>query len=183
MNRFLDVSVSRRSAAVTLRPLDSPELIDLVAGWLSQKANYQWLDFGDGQQRLTPAWLKIMTQQDTNLLRVFTADEDDTPIGVIGLTEINRRARTARVWAVVGDKSFRARGYATQASFALLTVAFRELGMEAVNTWVVEGNSSRRIVERLGFNYIGRQRECHCVDGRPLDRLWFDVLESELKEP
>ena len=29
-----------------LLPLDSPERIHLVASWLTQKENYQWLDFG-----------------------------------------------------------------------------------------------------------------------------------------
>jgi hypothetical protein len=42
---------------MNLLPLDSPEHIRLVAGWLTQKENYQWLDFGDGRQLVSPAWL------------------------------------------------------------------------------------------------------------------------------
>jgi len=43
-----------------LLPLDTPKLIELVAAWLARKENYQWLDFGNGRQILTPALLKIM---------------------------------------------------------------------------------------------------------------------------
>ncbi len=131
-----------------LLALDSPELIRLVAGWMSRKENYEWLDFGNGKQVLTPEWLKIATQRDTELLRVFTADDDSAPVGIVGLTNIDRVFRTARIWVVVGDKSFGARGHATRAASRLLSYAFGELGLHAVNTWIVEHNPSRRIAER-----------------------------------
>jgi len=117
-----------------LLPLENPELIRLVADWMSRKENYQWLDFGNGRQVLTPEWLKIATQRDTEVLRVFTLDDDLTPIGVVGLANVDRSFKTARIWVVAGDKSFGARGYATRASSALLTHAFRDLGLQAVNT-------------------------------------------------
>ena len=165
-----------------LKALDSPDLIQLASGWLAQKENYQWLDFGDGRQTLTPAWLKIMTQRDTNLLRVFAPADDHTPVGVVALSDINREFKTARIWVVAGDKSFRASGYATSAASAMLTVAFRDLGLQAVNTWIVDGNRSMRIADRLNFKPIGCLRECHYIDGRPHDRLWLDILASEHEE-
>ncbi|HEV8702653.1 MAG TPA: GNAT family protein [Candidatus Polarisedimenticolia bacterium] len=165
-----------------LLPLDSPELIRLVASWMSSKENYQWLDFGNGRQILTPEWLKIATQRDSEVLRVFTGEDDRTPVGVVGLTGVDRAFGTARIWVVAGDKSFRARGHATRAAGRLLTLGFRELGLGAINTWIVESNPSARIAARLGFQPIGRQRQCHVIDGRPHDRLWFDILASEHKE-
>jgi len=59
---------------------------------------------------------------------------------------------------------------------------FRELGLHSINTWVVENNPSLRIGERLHYNYIGRQRQCHMIDGRLYDRLLFDLLASEHRE-
>jgi len=35
---------------------------------LAQKQNYQWLDFGNGRQIVTPALLKIMAQRETHWL-------------------------------------------------------------------------------------------------------------------
>lgn len=165
-----------------LIPLDTPELIRLVAGWMSSKENYQWLDFGNGKQILTPEWLKIATQKETEVLRVFTADDDRTPVGIVGLTSVDRAFKTARVWVVAGDKSFGARGYATRAASKILTLGFSDLGLHAINTWIVEGNPSLRIARRLNFTSIGRQRQCHLVDSRPHDRLWFDLLAPEHSE-
>jgi len=165
-----------------LLPLDAPEAIELIAGWLARKENYQWLDFGNGRQILTPALLKIMAQRETHFLRAFTSDRDDTPIGIVGLNGVDRAFKTATFWGASGDKSFRNRGYSTIASSKLMTLAFRDLGLHAVNTWAVEHNQSLRTIERLGFRFIGRQRQCHYIDGRLCDRLLFDLLASEHRE-
>ena len=166
---------------VRLRPLDSTELLELAAGWLAQKENYQWLQFGDGRQAVTPALLKIMTQRDTHVLRVYTSPQD-APLGIVGLDEVNRNFKTARVWVVAGDKSLCGRGYATQAVGQMLDLAFRDLGLHAVSTWVVEHNPSIHVAERLNFKFIGRQRQCHRIDGRAYDRMWFDVLSTDHHE-
>ena len=165
-----------------LLPLDAPGVFDRVAGWLARKENYEWLDFGNGNQPVTPALLKIMTQRDTHFLRVYTADTDDLPIGICGLNSINRTVSSATFWGASGDKSFRARGFGTRAGSMFLTLLFRDLGLHTINTWVVEHNPSLKIIERLGFRFVGRQRQCHRIDGRRYDRLLFDLLASEHRE-
>lgn len=164
-----------------LGSLDTPELMERVAGWLARKENYQWLDFGAGRQIVTPALLKLMTQRTTHLLRVYTND-DGEPIGIVGLNNVDRTFRTGTFWGATGEKSFRNRGYATFASSRFLTLAFRELGLRSINTWIVEHNPSVRVLERLKFRYVGRQRQCHCIDGQVYDRLLFDLLATEHRE-
>jgi len=165
-----------------LLPLDKPETIELVASWLAQKENYQWLGFGEGIQLVTPALLKIMAQQETHFLRAYTTARDDTPIGIAGLNNVSRRFKTGTLRGATGEKSFHSRGYATLAGSKLLTLALRELGLHSVNTWVVDHNPSLRLVERLRFQFVGRQRQCHYIDGRAQDRLLFDLLAGEHKE-
>lgn len=165
-----------------LLPLDTPELVELAASWLARKENHQWLDFGNGGQMFTPALLKIMAQRETHFMRAYTSDRDNTPIGIVGLTSVDRAFKTARFWGISGEKSFRNRGYSTIASSKLMTLAFRDLGLHAVNTWAVDCNPSLRTIERLGFRFIGRQRQCHYVEGRLYDRLLFDLLASEHRE-
>jgi RimJ/RimL family protein N-acetyltransferase len=167
---------------VKLLSLDRPELFELAASWLTRKENYQWLDFGNGRQIITPALLKIMTQRETHFVRVYTAPQDDTPLGIAGLNSVDRAFKTATFWGAAGDKSFRNRGYGSLAGSKFLTLAFRDLGLHTINTWVAEHNPSLRIIERLGFRFIGRQRQCHYIDGQPYDRLLFDLLASEHRE-
>jgi ribosomal-protein-alanine N-acetyltransferase len=167
---------------VKLLPLDSPGCFELAAGWLARKENYQWLDFGNASQPVSPALLKILAQRETHFLRLYTADHDDVPIGICGLNNVSRHVNTATFWGAAGEKSFRSRGYGTLAGSKFLTRGFRDLGLHAINTWVVEHNPSLRIMERLGFRFVGRLRQCHHIDGRPYDRLLFDLLASEHRE-
>jgi len=162
-----------------LKALDSPEMIRLVAGWLGQKENYQWLDVGDGRQLVSPEWLKIAMQRGTYVLRVFTSDVDDAPIGVVALTNVNRHFKTSNFFVVLGNRAHAGQGYASRATAAMLSLGFRELGLRAIHTWIVDGNPSIKVAHRVNFRPMGRQRECHYIDGRAYDRLWFDLLASE----
>ncbi len=171
-----------RSHPMKLLPLDRPELIELAAGWLGKEENSKWLDFGTGVHAVTAVSLKIMTQRDLHVLRVFTPNDSDVPIGVCGLSNVDRRFKTAgSLWVVLGEKRYG--GYGRRAACKLLTIGFGELGLEAVGAWTVEVNAAaRRGLEWLNFRYIGRQRRCHWIDGRPYDRLLYDLLATEHRE-
>lgn len=170
------------SDSVRLAPIERPE-IPLVAGWLADPANARWLDFGPGQPVLTAAALAVMVQRDLHLLRTVRLDEAETPIGVVALSHVDRRFGTGQLWYLMGDKRYEGRGCTSAAVSKLLGVAFDEIGLQAVNAWaVVDNRASIRVLERNHFRLIGRQRRCHYIDGRPFDRLLFDLLATEFKE-
>jgi ribosomal-protein-alanine N-acetyltransferase len=153
-------------------------LLELAGRWLADESNYQWFDFGAGRQILTPALLQVVLKRPTHYLRIFT-DDDGQPIGISALDNINRKARTATMWGMTGEKTFRSRGYATLALSELLTYGFGELGLNAINTWLVDTNPSRKVLERTNFRYVGRMRQCHLINGELHDRLFYDILASE----
>jgi RimJ/RimL family protein N-acetyltransferase len=165
-----------------LKPLDV-HIFESAAEWLGQKENYQWLDFGCGLQRLPLASLNIMTQRDIHLLRIFTPDAHDTPIGLVALSNIARNFRTATLWYVLGDKSYAGQGYTSRAVSQILGIGFQELGLQSVSAWAVELNQpSIRVLLRNGFRPVGRQRQCHGIGNSLFDRLLFDLLAHEYEE-
>jgi RimJ/RimL family protein N-acetyltransferase len=162
-----------------LRPLDS-DGCRLAAGWLAEKDNHQWLDFGNGVQALGASTLQIMAQRELHLMRVFTADCDDAPIGLVALSNIDPNFKTATLWFLLGDKSHARQGYTARAVSRLLSQGFTELGLKAVNAWAVDRNTaSIKTIQRNNFRPAGRLRQCHYIDGHPHDRLLFDILKSE----
>ncbi|MGH7529184.1 MAG: GNAT family N-acetyltransferase [Gemmatimonadales bacterium] len=164
-----------------LLPLDNPALLELAAGWLGNHENYKWLDFGNGVQQVSAVTLRIMSQRGIHVFRLYTADDSDEPAGIVGLTNVDRSFRTASIWAVLGRKRYG--GTTIHACSRMLTYAFTELRLHAVSAWTVEINTpARRVLEGLGFRFIGRQRQCHWIDGRPYDRLLFDLLATEHQE-
>jgi RimJ/RimL family protein N-acetyltransferase len=160
--------------------LDNQGLLDRAAGWLSEKRNRQWLDTDSGSQQLGPMALKAMGRSDTHILRAFTSDETAEAIGLVTLSSVNRDFRSAVLWALLGDRDYAAKGYVYRATSAMLTLGFAEYGLECVNAWAVECNhASLRILQKLNFKPIGRQRDCHYIDGRPFDRLLFELQSSD----
>jgi RimJ/RimL family protein N-acetyltransferase len=165
-----------------LRPLDEAR-VNLAAEWMAREENYQWLDFGLGKQILSAASLKVMMQRDIHLLMLFTADSDDTPIGLVALSNISQNFKTAMLWYALGNKAYSGQGYTTRAVSRILTMGFKEVGLGAIGAWTVEHNeSSIRVLSRNRFQMIGRQRRCHYIKGHAFDRLLFDLLAVEHKE-
>lgn len=165
---------------MTLLPLDEPERLALAHRWLVAPQNRQWLCFGDSSEPPSLPALKVMTQRRQHVLRAFT-DEHGTPIGVVALGDIHRIAQTATIWCVLGQKSLAGRGYGTRAMQHGLALGFGQLGLQSVNTWVVDANApSRRMVERVGFRLVGVQRCCHRIGERLHDRWLFDILPDEV---
>ena len=98
--------------------LNLPSIYKLVAGWLAQKENYQWLDFGDGRQLVSPEWLKIAAQRGTQVLRLFTSDDERHPSGSSGSANINPHFKTGNLWIVLGEKQCAGRGLRQPRRFA-----------------------------------------------------------------
>lgn len=162
-----------------LRPLAANDL-DLVAMWMGDKDNYQWLDFGAGLQVLTAPSLAVMSRRDINYLRLFTSEAHDRPIGAVALSNMATAFGSATLWYVLGDKAYAGHGYTRCAVGRLLARGFGELGLTSVNAWAVETNpASVRILQKNGFRLIGRQRRCHLLNGELHDRLLFDLLATE----
>jgi hypothetical protein len=51
-----------------------------------------------------------MTQRDLHVIRVYTADAGDLPVGVVGVSDVDRRSKTATLWAALGSKLRRLHG-------------------------------------------------------------------------
>jgi RimJ/RimL family protein N-acetyltransferase len=164
-----------------LRPIE-PDEFELVAGWLADERNSVWMDFGAGRRSVGALGLKAMCQRDLHCLRVFLSDEDDRPVGLVALSNVDHGFRTAEVWCVLGRKSAGPQDLTVRAVAALLEHGFMAMDLQAIFAWTVEGNrGSRRLLDRLGFTQVGRRRRCHVIEGELRDRLLFDLLAEEFQ--
>ncbi|MGQ0612465.1 MAG: GNAT family N-acetyltransferase [Planctomycetaceae bacterium] len=156
------------------------EHLDLVSRWLGEKENYQWLDFGAGHQVIARTALALMRQRDHHCFRLQFAGEGGPPVGLVALSNISPNFRSAMLWYLLGDKRHAGKGITRRGVEEILRHAFGPLGLHSVYAWcVVENAPSQRILQRSGFREIGRQRECHFIDGRPHDRMLYDLLARE----
>ena len=76
------------------------------------------------------------------------------------------------------------RGYATEASRALLTELFARRGVHRVAATMDPANvASARVLERLGFRYEGRSVSAALVRGRWEDDDRWAILAGEFRRP
>lgn len=165
---------------VTLRDVQQVD-IPLLKPWLTAKENTKFLDSFFQNESIRDEQLAIFLMRRDK--RTFLVLCDGIPVGVMGLTNINKTNRSAEIWSVIGDCNYRRKGVFSIAFIQTLQRAFSDLGLHSVNVWATDGNPTIRIFQKLGFTCIGRQRECHLQDGLFKDRILFDILDSEFSVP
>jgi RimJ/RimL family protein N-acetyltransferase len=159
------------------------ENLPMIVDWLVRPETAKWLDFGPGQG-VTATALKVGIARGTERIFTFSDEGGDQPIGVVGLSQVDPRFRTAMLWYALGDREMGGRGLTTRAVGAALGIAFDRLELDAINAWTVaENRPSEQVLRKTGFQLIGRQRRCHYIGDQPHDRLLFDRLSSRFDGP
>jgi RimJ/RimL family protein N-acetyltransferase len=108
---------------------------------------------------------------------------DGALLGGIGLYQLEVGAPRAEVGYWLGREHW-GHGYATEATNALLRVAFRELGLHRIEARVYPWNvASCRVARRCGFRYEGRLRDEVQKAGRWQSTLLFSRLATDPPPP
>lgn len=122
----------------------------------------------------------------TSDIATFTIYERSTwrPIGNADLRDIDYRNRSAGFGIMIGEASYRGKGYGTETTRLMLDYAFSALGLHNVMLSVYEFNlAGRRAYNKAGFKEIGRRRQCRAFAGRLWDEIYMDCLATEFESP
>ena len=109
---------------------------------------------------------------------VITGD-DDTPIGITGLSEFSQRDRRAVVGTWLG-RSHWGSGANADSKALVLALAFRELGLQRISAYAHPDNArSLAALERLGFVAEGTLVAWHLHDGERRDVRILRLLSED----
>jgi RimJ/RimL family protein N-acetyltransferase len=165
--------------AVTISEL-TPAHLELVAAWLSDPANSQWLNSEWRRQEVSPRLVAMAMRNPRN--RMFLVHCGRADCGLIGLYDIDETDRTASVWYVLGEKRFSNRGIMTQALSQLVAHSFSFLRLASLSAWTMEENvSSQKVLQKAGFAPAGRFRKSARFNGRLVDRILFDRILADVE--
>ncbi len=108
---------------------------------------------------------------------------DETIIGQIGITNVIRNvAQSAFIGYWIGNKWLN-KGYATEATAALLNVAFEHLRLHRISIWIApENTASLRIVEKLNLRFEGTALRSLYQGGKWADTHIFAITWEEWTE-
>jgi len=174
--------VTERLVLRALVPSDAPELARLLndrsisATTLAipfpytRKDAVEWIGRQDMDRK-----------QGKTLNLAITLRADGRLAGGVGLSSVSAEHSRAELGYWVA-KEFWARGYCTEACRALLSYAFRTLGLQRVYASHFPNNpASGRVMEKLGMKREGYLRRHVRRRGRYVDLVCYGVLASDLR--
>lgn len=125
------------------------------------------------------AWIKTFKHDSTDQRFIIDA-ANSGPIGIVTLTQINWKDRNALHGIILGEREHRRKGYATDAVRTIMTYAFTELGLERLDTTIVEFNAASIAlhVNRCGWLIEGRKERAVFRRGR----FWANIILGATKE-
>ncbi len=102
-------------------------------------------------------------------------------VGNMGVVNVRKDARIGSI-AYYVDPSKWGNGYATEGGQAMLRFAFETLDLyRMVGTCMAHNTASRRVLEKLGFQFEGIARSELLKDGRFIDVAHLAILKPEWK--
>ncbi|MBO4727933.1 MAG: GNAT family N-acetyltransferase [Spirochaetaceae bacterium] len=102
--------------------------------------------------------------------------------GQIAFFLVDSKNHFAEIEYCIGTK-FQRRGYATEATKALIRFGFEKIDLHKVQICARPVNkASRGVIEKCGFTYEGTLRDYFFKDGHYESRMYFSILQSEYLE-
>lgn len=105
--------------------------------------------------------------------------ETNECIGQIAYFLVDSKNHFAEIEYCVGSE-FQCRGYATEATKAVIAYGFDKINLHKVQICTKTINKpSMRVIEKCGFTYEGTLRDYFYMDGGYQGRLYYSILRNE----
>lgn len=92
--------------------------------------------------------------------KFFTIYSDDTPIGFMGLSDINTTTGDAKIFILIGEDEYRGRGLGTESIKYLIDYAFNNLNLKSLRLDVKKINlPAINLYNKVGFKKTGEDGE------------------------
>ena len=100
-------------------------------------------------------------------------------IGQIAYFLVDSKNHFAEIEYCIGA-DFQCRGYATEATKAVIDFGFRRMNLHKVQICTKTVNApSKRVIEKCGFTYEGTLRDYFFMDGQYVGRHYYSILRDE----
>ena len=148
---------------------NDPEFEKMVVGWsfpVSKRDQVEWF---------------ASCHNDAKRLRYTIVTEEDGPVGMIGLCDIDWKNGVASGLGMrIARKEIRTHGLATDAWMTLMRYAFKELRLNRINGSALAYNAaSLRVCEKVGFKVEGIQRQAVFKNGQYNDVVMMGCLKND----
>ena len=163
-----------------LEPISVKFCSSKYVNWLNDNEIYQYLD--NGGEYTYEALLEYLTKYtDTKVLYwAIIIKENNIHIGNIKIDPINKRNQIGEYGILMGDKQNWGKGYAKEASNAVIHFCFKKLGLRKISLGVIKDNiAAVRLYKSLGFEIEGTYRMHGIYAGKYCDAFRMALFNIE----
>lgn len=165
----MEVLVTER---LILRPISRQHCTFQYVTWLNDERVYKFLDTRGGYSlEMLQKYIEKVIANDVLMWAIHLL-ENDKHIGNIKIDPINNELKTGEYGILMGERSEWGKGYAKEASEAVINYCFEEIGLRKISLGVVTDNEKAiRLYLGLGF-----QNERILPSKVIYDGISYDVL-------
>lgn len=110
-------------------------------------------------------------------LRLMICNNDDNPLGLIDIFDLNPKDRRAALGILIINKEDRGKGYGDEVLSLICNYCFQHLGLHQVYANVsVDNLSSRRLFERKSFQQVGVKKDWILIKGKFKDEVLYQLI-------
>lgn len=163
---------------VTIRKFERTDIPKKVQ-WINDPENNQFLHYDIPLSvEKTERWFDSHLGEDTRYDAVIEAD--GVPVGTIGLLGIDKKNGKAEYYIAMGEKAFKGKGVAKDASRLILEHGFEKLGLNRIYLFTeVENLEAQMLFESAGFKKEGTLRQDIFSHGKYADRFIYGFLRED----
>jgi RimJ/RimL family protein N-acetyltransferase len=140
----------------------------MVVGWsfpVSKKEQFDWYN-------------RVISSENKRF--TICLKENDKPVGMVTLTDIDYINRTALHGIKLHPSCPQGKGIATDAVMTLMELAFNQMNLNRLDgSWLVYNTSSKRLYERCGWREEGIKRSAIYRNGEYHDMAISGILKEE----
>ncbi|KZN25469.1 acetyltransferase [Haladaptatus sp. R4] len=154
-----------------------------------EKGDHEFVQYGRNHDGIRVPFSSVAIETSDDISELLDDDEyrllicrtgdDPEPVGVVGFGWVAEETKIGWLlyWVI---PEHHGNGYATEATTLFLDYAFRECGFHKVNAEVNASNAaSAAVLENLGFEREGIDRQESFVDGNWMDQYKYGLLADE----
>lgn len=162
-------AIEQDDLPLLLKWANDPDICSMVGGW------HFPINTNDQKK-----WFESLSLNSVN--QRFAIDSvADGLIGTANLVDINWKDRNAFHGILLGETAIRGKGYAADAIMAIMKYAFEELGLNRLDTTIIEYNtpSYSLYTQKCGWKKEGVQKDWYFRSNRFWDRIMVGVTKAD----
>jgi RimJ/RimL family protein N-acetyltransferase len=155
--------------------------LDYIVRWRNKKEVldnfFSFLPLSLAKQEI---WYANYITDSSNQTFVIKIKESGAKIGTVSMSDIHYKNQHGEIGIMIGEAKEQGKGYALEATEAIVNYAFKELNLARVYLNVLENNAAAiRLYNKLGFQQEGVLRHHHFTNGSFLNVLIMGLLRAE----